>query len=208
MDLSAMSEFHHIRFHVFLNIVLAVVPVLLSTYLFRTKQKNNSFIWILLFILFIVFLPNAPYTITDYIHLVATYREFQNKAIVYVIVLPMYLIYWIICLESYVISLLFIQRFLRRKYGLKSFFIVEVILTLYCSIGIFIGRFERINSWNIFTHPLKITEKAVSALFQYRSLRITIEVFIITLAVYYFLKYIDIFIWKKIEKRMMRLNGK
>ena len=51
------------------NLFLAFIPTSISYYLFRSLVVRNLSWWILL-IIFIAFLPNAPYILTDSIHMI------------------------------------------------------------------------------------------------------------------------------------------
>ena len=68
------------------NTFLAVVPLLLSFWLFRrSKPKGNwsrSPFWCVIFAVFVGFLPNAPYILTDIIHYIRLIRWGQPDSII------------------------------------------------------------------------------------------------------------------------------
>src|SRR3989344_4376984 len=66
------------------NLGLALIPFVLAQVLFN-KKRNFSFLWIVGFILFILFLPNAPYVFTDLIHLPKALFAFNSKKAEFVI---------------------------------------------------------------------------------------------------------------------------
>ena len=67
------------------NLFLAFIPLLLSFYLFRPPAMRNILWWTLLLI-FIAFLPNAPYILTDSIHIIELSQEnYPNWAIILIL---------------------------------------------------------------------------------------------------------------------------
>ena len=61
------------EFHMGLDISLALIPFLLALLLFRFA-KLPGLLWWPFFAVFVLFLPNAPYVLTDVIHFVAKVR--------------------------------------------------------------------------------------------------------------------------------------
>jgi uncharacterized membrane protein len=57
------------------NLFLAFIPLILSYWLFLVQNNKPFLLWWLTLIIFIAFLPNAPYLLTDIIHLVDAIRE-------------------------------------------------------------------------------------------------------------------------------------
>ena len=56
------------------NLFLAFIPLVLSFWLFLRPSKKRSLVWWISLIIFIAFLPNAPYLLTDIIHLIEAIR--------------------------------------------------------------------------------------------------------------------------------------
>ncbi len=59
------------------NLFLAFIPLALSVWLFRFR-RGSSWLWWLGFLVFYAFLPNAPYLLTDVIHLIDDIRKIQS----------------------------------------------------------------------------------------------------------------------------------
>lgn len=165
--------------HIFLgwNLILALIP-LYASYLFlklsiqQGQKTKHHIILIVLFIVWLFFLPNTFYVITDLIHL--GNREFYitngfYEPWVYVENIKNYLalihifIGVVISLTAGVFSLSDMFEYVQRKYqGITANIFVIVVLFL-SSIAIYIGRFLRFNSWDIL-HPFKLINTLFNSL--------------------------------------------
>lgn len=97
--------------------------------------------------LWLLFLPNAPYILTDVIHL----EESRGMPQWYDLALilssagaGLFFCY---------LSLLDVQRFIARRFGARRGWLVAASSLLLCGFGIYLGRFLRWNSWDLLTHP-------------------------------------------------------
>src|SRR3954447_2091176 len=96
------------------NVVLALVPVALSRSLFHTERRRGAAWWAGL-VAFVLFLPNAPYVLTDVIHLIADVREVQSDAVITLVVLPVYAVFFLVGIEAYVLAITELSDWLRRR---------------------------------------------------------------------------------------------
>jgi uncharacterized membrane protein len=134
------------------NLFLAFIPFALSFYLFRLTALRNLWWWTSLLI-FIAFLPNAPYILTDSIHIVElSQKDYPHSAIVLVLI-PQYILFICLGFEAYVISLVKLEQYLTNFMASKYLTMVNGIAHSLCIVGIYIGRFERFNSWDFLTRP-------------------------------------------------------
>jgi uncharacterized membrane protein len=134
------------------NLFLAFVPLLLSFYLFRPPAMRNILWWTLLLI-FMAFLPNAPYILTDSIHIIELSQEnYPNWAII-LILIPQYVLFICLGFEAYVISLVKLELYLTNFIAQKYLILVNAIAHSLCIVGVYLGRFERFNSWDFVTKP-------------------------------------------------------
>jgi uncharacterized membrane protein len=134
------------------NLFLAFIPFALSFYLFRLTALRNLWWWISLLI-FVAFLPNAPYILTDSIHIVELSQgNYPHWAIVLVLI-PQYMLFICLGFEAYVISLVKLEQYLTNFMAPKYLSLVNGIAHSLCIVGIYIGRFERFNSWDFVTKP-------------------------------------------------------
>ncbi len=128
------------------NLFLAAIPLLLSQYL--TQLENRKFHWIL-FGLWILFFPNAMYIITDFVHL----KQRNNIPLWFDVVLIFSAA--VNGLIMAFISLYRVELFLLSKFNKrKTSFILSGCLFV-SSFGVYIGRFLRWNSWDIFFNPFQ-----------------------------------------------------
>jgi uncharacterized membrane protein len=130
------------------NLALAWMPLLLAILAWQARRHpflalSTGFLWLL-------FLPNAPYLVTDLIHLRPTPQA------------PMW--YDVIMLFSFALaglalglhSLHLMRDLVQRRFGLLPGWIFALVAATLSGFGIYIGRFLRWNSWEIFLHPLHL----------------------------------------------------
>ncbi|CDN13295.1 hypothetical protein RintRC_7152 [Richelia intracellularis] len=109
--------------------------------------------WWVALIVFIAFLPNAPYLLTDIIHLIRAIRSGYSVWIISLIFIPLHLFAILSGFEAYVISVINQGHYLQRQ-GKRQFVIpAELMIHLLSAIGVYLGRFRRFNSWDLVTDP-------------------------------------------------------
>ncbi len=139
------------------NLFLAFIPLILSILLFRKSPERSPFWW-LGFLIFIAFLPNAPYVLTDSIHLLEFIERNYSTSIIILAIVPQYFLFIFAGFEAYVISLMCLRDYLEKQ-GQKQYIIAcELMIHFLCAIGISLGRFERFNSWDFITQPLTLAK--------------------------------------------------
>lgn len=130
------------------NLFLAWLPLLFSIKLLKVLKAKLWSSWEALFysFLWIIFLPNSFYMISDYIHL----QEFQRDSVLFDSLMFTSFIYTAIALgfsSLYLIHLQLLRRYTSRVAARWIAFTLFV-----CSVSIFVGRDLRWNSWDIFTN--------------------------------------------------------
>lgn len=134
------------------NLFLAWIPLFIVLYMNKQiKEKSLSKNKILIFsLLWLLFFPNAPYIITDLVHL---HPYNGNSYWHHQIMIYTYAFVSLICglLSLYWIQKIWATTF--SKYWSMFFVIASVILSGY---GVFLGRIQRFNSWDLFTHPMAL----------------------------------------------------
>jgi len=151
----SLNLFNQSTARILWNLLLAFIPLALSFYLFRFDARRNLW-WGILLLVFISFLPNAPYILTDSIHIIElSQQDYPNWAIILVLI-PQYTLFIIAGFEAYVISLIRLDRYLTNSTNLvtaKYLVAINAIAHSLCVVGIYIGRFERFNSWDFISKP-------------------------------------------------------
>ena len=143
------------------NLFLAFIPLALSFYLFRIAAMRNILWWIFLLI-FIAFLPNAPYILTDSIHIIElSQQNYPHWAIIFILI-PQYMLFIVSGFEAYVISLTKIERYVTNFIAPKYLTVVNAIAHSLCIVGVYIGRF---NSWDFVTKPGMVLLTTIQDLF-------------------------------------------
>lgn len=144
------------------NLFLALVPLMASALLdsraslFSGRNLVSLGIWFL-------FLPNAPYLITDLIH-------FQERPPfpVYVDEVIVYSAGWNGVLLGYA-SVMRVEKWLLTRYAQRPVDIALLGVFLLTGLGIYLGRFSRWNSWDIVAHPYALSKDiGLRVLFPFR----------------------------------------
>lgn len=140
-----------------LNLGLAWIPLFFSTGLVlvheHTKTKKIFWLKFSLALLWLLFIPNAPYVLTDFIHL-----KVRDST-------PLW--FDVLLLESFAltglligtISCFQIEQLMKKKYGKRLSFYISIGTFLLISCGVAIGRFFRFNSWEVFTSPVRLAKE-------------------------------------------------
>jgi len=135
------------------NLTLAWIPFLISTMLYRQDRRTPVVAFLAAGLLWILFLPNAPYMITDLIHMPQNIHDFPASGSFRLmdwadLLLISYFIlvgYWM-GMES-----LYQMGDLLRRRGWGALALIRVpVICLLSGIATYIGRFERLNSWDVF----------------------------------------------------------
>ena len=146
------------------NLFLAFIPLILSFYLFRPSALRNFFWWII-FVVFIAFLPNAPYILTDSIHIIElSQQSYPNWSIISILI-PQYFVFIVAGFEAYVISLTQLDNYLLNQISRSNLVLINAIAHSLCVVGIYLGRFERFNSWDLVTKPGAVLLRTLQDLF-------------------------------------------
>lgn len=182
------------------NVILAFIPVILAFIFYEKSLEDNEtskdkIILVLLFLSWLFFFPNAYYIITDFIHLGGDefyYREHIYAPLVYLNNYVGYLTLVHIFLSAYIgvfmatYSLKLIDSYLVSKFSKGITFLFITLILLLSSLGIYIGRFLRFNSWDTF-RPFNIINELIDS-FTVFSLEFILMFFITQLILYYLLK--------------------
>ncbi len=171
-------------FYLISNLFLAWIPYLISLLFIRKDMPLFRFIPI--FIIWLLFFPNAPYLVTDVLHIAS-----GSPAFLWYDSLIFFLFGWIGLLLG-VLSLFHIHRYIKNH---VNYFVSEIIVFIIClaaSFGIYLGRFERWNSWDLFRSPRELVRHStdVSSNLIHNSIPI---LFVLIFTIFLYLTYQTVF---------------
>jgi uncharacterized membrane protein len=129
------------------NLFLAAIPLAASLCLRRMDPRRWPVRRALLFVGWLLFLPNAPYIVTDLVHL-----EPRPPVPVW-FDLAMLLSAAATGLIMGYLSLLDVHRVLEARFGWVRAWAATAASLIGCGYGIYLGRFLRFNSWEVLTGP-------------------------------------------------------
>ena len=173
------------------NLFLAFIPLVLSVWLFRT-QARRSWFWWLGCLSFYAFLPNAPYMLTDVIHLIDDIRQIQSIWIITLVLIPTYFLVITAAFEAYVIALINLGYYLHRISKTQWIMRIELITHATCAVGIYWGRFLRFNSWDFITQPDGLLARGVEEILGKQPLIIITITFVILSGLYWVMKRVSL----------------
>lgn len=134
------------------NLFLAVMPLLISNIIFRFDLRIGLRFYLLIG-LWLLFLPNAPYIVTDLVHLV--YRPpvpFWYDMLLVLLSALNGLVFGFISLSQ-------IEDILRKKQRAKYIELFRISMMVAMSYGVYLGRYLRFNSWDAFVDPLHLAKQ-------------------------------------------------
>ena len=129
------------------NIFLAWIPYILSTQ-FRFYTGKAMWKQLFLFSSWLLFFPNALYIVTDLVHLSGESN------------MPWWFDAMLVFSAAFVgllmafVSLRNAERYLSTLFKRNTVQVITFCLLFLGSFGVYLGRFERWNSWNIVNDPL------------------------------------------------------
>ena len=143
------------------NLFLAWIPywfALTLDFLTRIKKTPSVYSVGFLLIMWLIFFPNAPYIITDLLHLHDRYVVPHWYDLMLILSFA-----WTGLILGYC-SLFEVQRYLEQRY--KKWFVHVLTFSAICigSFGVYMGRFQRWNSWDAVTHPFAVVRQQAHVL--------------------------------------------
>ncbi|MCB0707567.1 MAG: DUF1361 domain-containing protein [Saprospiraceae bacterium] len=166
------------------NLFLAWLPFVFSRYLY--PDQPGIFFWPILGI-WLLFLPNAPYLMTDFIHFGAsTHSTFFLELLTFTSFSAAG-----IALGSF--SLFHIQYCFAKRFNVRYSWALIPFILLLSAIGIFVGRVIRFNSWDALTRPFNVLATCVEFLSNPTELRFFV-IFSLVCFTFLFLCYLMVYL--------------
>lgn len=161
----------NLYFNMVWNVFLSFLPLLFAD-LLRHEAKKQRWITSTAFgALWLIFFPNAPYMVTDMIH-ISGHNFYLGRQEYNQILLSGDMTLWIRIvyigigvltgLLAGLISLQIVDGLLRQKVSSPLRGLILAGIFLLSGYGIYLGRFVRLNSWNLF-HPHRFLAKATGS---------------------------------------------
>jgi len=163
-DITNSTDYYMLRgtstfFFLIWNLFLAWIPYGLALCIDKVHQQFSSrvltlgclFVWLL-------FLPNAPYLITDLVHL-----KWRSPIPYWYDIMLFVSFAWtglLLCL----VSLFEIHFFLRKHLAKRWSWPILLSVIFLTGVGVYIGRFLRWNSWDILTQPISLIKDLIQLL--------------------------------------------
>jgi uncharacterized membrane protein len=173
------------------NLFLAWVPFALSivvSFLFAKKKRFKLSI-LLGGLMWLLFLPNTVYVLTDMIHL--TVKDFVPLWFDLVLILS----YAMNSLFLGIMSLLLIHRLAQKMWGKFIGWLFVNAVVFLSSYGVYLGRFFRWNSWDLWSNPKNLFESVsftlLDPLSNSRTLVFTLLFFCLSMIIYMFFYSIE-----------------
>lgn len=148
------------------NLFLAYIPYFLSSEIKNIVPGTFTFYSVLL--IWLLFLPNSFYLITDFVHLHhVTKFQFVFDAI-------LLSCFTVAGFYSGILSLFTIQFLLQMKYTVKKSWLLIGTIVYLSAFGIYLGRILRFNSWDILRHPFSLFSNSYKSIQNAETLLFTI----------------------------------
>lgn len=134
------------------NMMLALIAY---DFAVLTRYFKQAWLFPVLFILWLVFYPNTFYMITDIVHMHWVGDTLWNRASLHLfMVFVPSILFGIYCgIESWLILL---ERF---KFSWWTELLATLVLSVISSMAIYIGRYDRLNTWDLVSNPGQVVQK-------------------------------------------------
>lgn len=133
------------------NLFLAWVPLVFAIAAYSRARSRVDLLVAVLLVPWLLFFPNAPYLLTDFIHLG------EGPAPLWYDALMLSAFAWTGLLLGFA-SLYLVQMIIRRAFGGTISWLSVLAALGLASVGVYVGRFIGFNSWDALLHPLGVAD--------------------------------------------------
>jgi len=167
------------------NILLAIVPIVLARLLQMSKSR---FLQTIILFMWLIFLPNTLYMITDVIHIFNP-RFSQMTMPFWILGLLLYFGVFILAVYTFILSIrpvLFKYQVFLKSVGSWGRVVIFLLFSALVGFAISMGRFQRTNTWYIFTQPFRVIRDVIDSLSDGRVMIVAIFYSIAVIIITYF----------------------
>jgi len=141
------------------NLFLGWIPLFFVLLLRKNEGIHKSTIRSsLLLISWLLFFPNAPYMLTDLVHLLNRQRIPLWYDLIMILSFA-----WTGLLTGFV-SLIEIQHFFTEKFGKAVSWFLTIVALVLGSFGVYLGRYGGFNSWDVIANPFELSRDILAML--------------------------------------------
>ena len=195
----ARFEYSHTYHYWFLlwNLVLAWVPFVFAAIAYSLASARRAVLYVLIVaaaIVWLAFFPNAPYILTDFLHL----GSMGDIVPGWFDVLMLYWFAWTGLMLG-IVSLYLMQEIVARGVGMWAGWVFVVVAAGLGSFGIYLGRFLRWNSWDIVRRPGPLADELLGRVTD-RASQPRLLGFTLLFALLFLFIYVAVYIFAKLTK--------
>ncbi len=152
------------------NLTLAWFPLGVVLVLLDLRRARLASQWVMAsgLALWLAFLPNAPYIITDLFHI-----HHMDEGLLWFDTLSIF-VFAMTGLLIGLYSTLLVHRLIDPMAGRPLAWAMILTCQILSGFGIYLGRFGRWNSWQVLTHPFSLVRAVVHALRDPLALKLTL----------------------------------
>lgn len=164
---------------IWINSVLALVAILFG---WLMSKADSIFAKLWTGFLWLIFLPNTIYILTDITHLFEDWPKVDD--LFKFILILQYSLFAIFGIITFVISVYFFQKLMKGKSKTLNFSAI-CILNFVVGFGVVLGGIRRTNSWYIFTNPSRVLEDALSIVYSWELLILSLGIGLLANLIYF-----------------------
>lgn len=142
------------------NLALAWIPLGLGALFAWLLKARRDRVALPVGVAFVLFFPNAFYLVTDVIHLKS------REGVPLWFDATLFIVFAFAGTALALAALGLAHRAVAARFGGRVGWLFAVSMALLSGFGIFLGRIERLNSWDVVTRPIALIERATSPMLQ------------------------------------------
>ena len=168
----------------FYNSFLALIAVLFGWLMLK---KSSKLLRILYGFVWLIFLPNTIYILTDISHLL----EDWNKVVLLfkIILIIQYSVFSFFGIVTFIYALYFFQKLFDSSFKI-------LVINFAVGFAMVLGGIERTNSWYVFTNPMRVVNDIFDLISSFEMLMLSLGVGILA-NIIYFLMLESVLTWGK-----------